>query len=124
MMRSQFLSVVAVVNALFALPLLFAPAQLGAFYGSALDAAGIHLARIAGAVLLGLAIVQWAARAAPASGLLSAVLAAGLVASALAAVVEGHSTASGVMAAWIGWPTAALHGLFAAGFARFLISKA
>jgi hypothetical protein len=123
MSRARFLAAVAAINALFALAMLLAPSQLGAFYGSALEAPALHLARIAGAVLLGLAIVQWAAREAPPSGLLNGILVAGLVASALAAVVEIHSTVNGLMTPVIGWPTAALHGMFAAGFGWLLFGK-
>lgn len=123
MNRSLFLTIVAVVNALFGLAMLIAPARLATFYGMAFDATSLYVARIAGAILLGLAVTQWAAREAPASGLVTGVLVSGLVASGLAVVVEVHGTVEGVVGATAGWSTVILHALFAAGFARLLMAR-
>ena len=122
MKLSNFMVVAAVIAAVFGLAFLIAPSQLVALYGVKLTPATEVIGRIAGASILGFAIVFWGARDAKAAEALKAVMVAGVVANVLDALTLLHATYTGLLNTY-GWPQAALNGLLALGFAYFAFRK-
>ncbi len=122
MKRSRFLAIASVLGLLFGLAFLLAPSQLMSFYGMTLDPAGQWIARFLGAQLVGIAVITWLVRNAPAGGALSAVMIGNLVATIIAlalAVLEGVSGIGNVMV----WSTAIVYAFLAAGFGYFQFVK-
>jgi hypothetical protein len=98
-----------------AMLLLVMPGTLMAVYGLTLDAGGMFLGRVLGAVLVGLAIVFWRARSTREGELVRAAVWAGLLHNALLVIVILAGVLSGAII-WTGWPAAGLHVILAIGF--------
>jgi hypothetical protein len=122
MNRRRFLVVASILGLIFGLAFLLAPAQLMSFYGMTLDPAGQWIGRFLGAQLVGLAIITWVARNAPAGGALSAVMIGNLIGSTIAralAILQGISGIGNALT----WSTAVIYAFLAAGFAYFQFGK-
>ena len=122
MTRNNFLMVATAVAAVFGLAFLVAPSQLVALYGVTLTPQSEVIGRIAGAVILGFAIVFWGARDGDAVEALKAAMLGGLVANALDALILLHATATGLLNG-LGWIQVVINGALAAGFWYFTYGK-
>src|SRR3954451_13852965 len=109
MTRSNFLTVAAEGAAVFGLAFLVAPSQLVALYGVTLTPQSEVIGRIAGSVILGFAIVFWAAGGGNAADALKAAMTAGLVANALDALTLLHATITGLLNG-LGWLQVLING--------------
>ena len=118
MKLSNFMLVATVIAAIFGVAFLIVPSELVALYGVKLTPATEVIARIAGASILGFAIVFWGAHEAKAADALKAVMVAGVVSNGLDALILLHATASGLLNSY-GWAQAVVNGLLALGFAYF-----
>jgi hypothetical protein len=121
MTRVAFLTVAAVISALFGLTFLLLPVQLLAIYGIALETNGAWLGRYLGADYLGLALMLWLARRAPQGGAADALLAGLLALTGLGFVIALLHALSGLANA-LAWTTVVLFLLLAlgAGYFRFM----
>ena len=122
MKLSNFMLVATVIAAIFGVAFLIVPSELVALYGVKLTPATEVIARIAGASILGFAIVFWGAHEAKAADALKAVMVAGVVSNGLDALILLHATASGLLNSY-GWAQAVVNGLLALGFAYFAFPK-
>jgi hypothetical protein len=111
-----------IVAAVFGLAFLVAPSQLVALYGVKLDPASEVIGRIAGSVILGFAIVFWAARDGNAAETFKAVMMAGLIANGLNSLILLHATATGLLNS-LGWLQVLISGALAIGFWYFAYGK-
>jgi hypothetical protein len=121
MTRAAFLTVAAVISALFGLSFLLLPVPLLAIYGIDLESNGAWLARYLGADYLGLALMLWLARRAPQSGASDALLAGLFALTALGFVIALLHALSGLANA-LAWSTVVIFFLLAlgAGYFRFV----
>ena len=115
------LSINAVIAMIFGIGFTFAPAMTLAPYGVELSAAGLHVARLFGAALVGYGIITWLLRAADAGAQRSVAIAL-TVADALGTLISAWGVLSGITNA-LGWTTVAVYGLLCAGFAMHLLRK-
>jgi hypothetical protein len=121
MTRAAFLTVAAVISALFGLSFLLLPVPLLAVYGIDLEPNGAWLGRYLGADYLGLALMLWLARRAPQGGASDAILAGLFALTALGFVIALLHALSGLANA-LAWSTVLLFLLLAlgAGYFRFV----
>jgi hypothetical protein len=122
MKLNSFLMLATVVAAVFGLAFLVAPSQLVALYGVTLTPSTEVIGRIAGSVILGFAIVFWAARNENAAETFKAVLVAGLIANGLDCLILLHATVTGLVNG-LGWLQVLINGALAAGFGYFVFGK-
>jgi hypothetical protein len=122
MKLNNFLMLATIVAAVFGLAFLLAPAQLVALYGVKLTPATEVIGRIAGSVILGFAIVFWAARNENAAETFKAVLVAGCIANGLDCLILLHATATGLLNS-LGWLQVLINGALAIGFWYFSFGK-
>lgn len=122
MTRNNFLMAATVVAAVFGLAFLVVPSQLVALYGVTLTPQSEVIARIAGSVILGFAIVFWGARDGDAVEALKAAMIGGLVANALDALILLHATVTGLLNG-LGWLQVLINGALAVGFWYFTFGK-
>jgi hypothetical protein len=122
MKLNSFLMLATIVAAVFGLAFLLAPSQLVAMYGVTLTPATEVIGRIAGSVILGFAIVFWAARNGDGAETFKAVMIAGLVANGLDCLILLHATATGLLNG-LGWLQVLVNGALAAGFGYFAFGK-
>jgi hypothetical protein len=122
MKLNSFLMLATIVAAVFGLAFLLAPSQLVAMYGVTLTPATEVIGRIAGSVILGFAIVFWAARNENAAETFKAVLVAGCIANGLDCLILLHATATGLLNG-LGWLQVLINGALAAGFGYFAFGK-
>ena len=122
MKLNSFLMLATIVAAVFGLAFLLAPSQLVAMYGVTLTPSTEVIGRIAGSVILGFAIVFWAARNENAAETFKAVLVAGFVANALDCLILLHATATGLLNG-LGWLQVLINGALAIGFGYFAFRK-
>ena len=122
MKLNNFLMLATIVAAVFGLAFLLAPSQLVAMYGVTLTPATEVIGRIAGSVILGFAIVFWAARNENAAETFKAVLVAGCIANGLDALILLHATTTGLLNG-LGWLQVLINGALAAGFGTFAFGK-
>jgi hypothetical protein len=122
MKLSSFLVLATIVAAVFGLAFLVGPSQLVGLYGVKLTPATEVIGRIAGSVILGFAIVFWAARNENAAETFKAVLVAGFIANALDCLILLHATATGLLNG-LGWLQVLINGALAAGFGYFAFGK-
>lgn len=101
----------AVTEVIFGLGFLIAPGTLLGFLGTTTDATGLVLSRIAGAVILSLAIISWLARDVPTGILRDAMVWSFTLAHTGAGIVVALAVWAGTFN-WLGWPAAALDALF------------
>lgn len=105
----------AVAEVIFGLGFLLAPGILLGFLGTSTDAAGSALARIAGAVILSLAIISWHARDVPAGKVRDAMVWSFILAHSAAGIVVALAVWAGTFN-WLGLPAAGLDALFVLAF--------
>jgi len=115
-----FLSITAVIAFVYGIGFILFPAGLTNLYGVTLEPIGIYVAQLFGAVLLGLAIINWSARDAR---VMDGVLTGNLVANTIGFLVtlSGQVGQTGGINA-LGWFTVVLY-LFLAvghGYYRFV----
>ena len=122
MTRSNFMMLATIVAAVFGLAFLVAPSQLVALYGVTLTPATEVIGRIAGSVILGFAIVFWAARNGNGAETFKAVMMAGLIANGLNCLILLHATATGLLNS-LGWLQVLISGALAIGFWYFAYGK-
>ena len=122
MTLNNFLTLATVVAAVFGLAFLVAPSALVAMYGVTLTPATEVIGRIAGSVILGFAIVFWAARNGNAAETYKAVMMAGLIANGLDALILLHATVTGLVNG-LGWLQVVINGGLAVGFWYFAYGK-
>ena len=122
MKLNSFLMLATIVAAVFGLAFLVAPSQLVALYGVTLTPATEVIGRIAGSVILGLAIVFWAARNASGAEAFKAVMMAGLIANGLDCLILLHATVTGLVNG-LGWLQVLINGALAVGFWYFTFGK-
>jgi hypothetical protein len=122
MKLNSFLMLATIVAAVFGLAFLLAPSQLVAMYGVTLTPATEVIGRIAGSVILGFAIVFWAARNGDAAETFKAVMIAGFVANGLDCLILLHATVTGLING-LGWLQVLINGALAAGFWYFSFGK-
>lgn len=101
----------AVTEVIFGLGFLIAPGTLLGFLGTTTDATGLVLSRIAGAVILSLAIISWLARDVPTGILRDGMVWSFTLAHTGAGIVVALAVWAGTFN-WLGWPAAALDALF------------
>ena len=122
MKLNSFLMLATIVAAVFGLAFLVAPSQLVALYGVTLTPATEVIGRIAGSVILGLAIVFWAARNASGAEAFKAVMMAGLIANGLDCLILLHATVTGLVNG-LGWLQVLINGALTVGFWYFAFGK-
>ena len=118
MTYKNFLTFASVAAFVFALGFVLMPAQLVSFYNVTLDEAGILIAQLFGATLLGFGVLNWSARGFEAGEAAQAVLTTNLVTDAVGfifALIGQLGGVPGVNA--LGWSTVVLYLVLAAGFA-------
>lgn len=97
----------AAAELIFGLGFLLVPSVLFGFLGTSTDATGLVLSRIAGAVILSLAIISWFGRDVPPGMLRDAMVWSFVVAHSAAGIVVAIAVWAGTFN-WFGWPAAAL----------------
>jgi hypothetical protein len=122
MKLNSFLMVATIVAAVFGIAFLLAPSQLVAMYGVTLTPSTEVIGRIAGSVILGFAIVFWAARNENAAETFKAVLVAGFIANGLDCLILLHATITGLVNG-LGWLQVLINGALSAGFGYFAFGK-
>jgi hypothetical protein len=122
MKLSVLFRVNAVVATAFGLALALVPAELLALYGITLTPGTTLLARLVGAVYVGLGVLGWLAHAAAPSEARQAIVRARFLQEALGFLVSVYGVLSGASNAF-GWSIVAIYGLFAAWFASFAFQK-
>jgi hypothetical protein len=112
----------AVIAGLFGLAFIFAPAQLLAQYGLAIDSAFGLVGQLFGTALIGYAIITWLCRTAGDSAARRAVVLALFITNGLGGVLALIAQLKGLINP-LGWSTVAIYLLLAIGFAYFHFAK-
>jgi hypothetical protein len=112
----------AVVCLAFGIPMLAVPGSLMSIFGVTLNAAGILMARLYGATLLGNLLLTWFGRNIVAPDGRRAICLHLFVYDAVGCVVALLATLSGVMSG-LGWSVVLLYLLIAFGFGLCLLAK-
>ena len=120
-LRNLF-AVNAVIAGLFGLAFVFAPAQLLAQYGLAVDAGFGLVAQLFGAALIGYAILTWQVRKTADSDARRAIVLALFISDGVAFVLALMAQLKGLVNT-LGWSTVAIYLLLALGFAYFHFAK-
>ena len=113
----------AVIATAYGLAFIIIPAHLLAAYGVTLTPGTAVVSRLFGAALVGYGVLSWQVRAVSSSEALRAVILALLVGDVLGVVLSLQAVFAGAVNA-LGWPTAFIYGLFAAGYGYFAYGKA
>ena len=122
MKLSSFLTIVAVVGLLFGIAFVAAPAETLAQYGITADRYVAFMSRFFGLTLLTVGLIFWFARTVTDPVARRAILIAGLIGDVIGFVVALQGQLSGLTNA-LGWLTVLIYGLFAVGFAYFLLGS-
>jgi len=122
MKLANLFAVNAVIAGLFGLAFVFAPAQLLAQYGLAVDAGFGLVAQLFGAALIGYAILTWLVRTSGDSQARRAIVLALFISDAVAFVLALIAQLKGLVNS-LGWSTVAIYLLLAIGFAYFHFTK-
>lgn len=112
----------AIVSTLFGLTFVLVPETAMSFYGVTLSPGGALVARLFGAVLLGVAVLTWFARNAGESEALKAIILSRFFCETLGFIVALLGQLAGVVNA-LGWSTVAIYLFFALGFGYFQFMK-
>ena len=112
----------AIVSALFGLTFVSVPETAMSFYGATLSPGGALVARLFGAVLLGIAVLTWFARNAGESEARKAIILSRFVCETAGFIVALFGQLAGAVNA-LGWSTVAIYLLFALGFGYFQFMK-
>jgi uncharacterized membrane protein YfcA len=113
---SNLLAVAAVIGAVFGVGFVVASGPVLAIYGITLDKAGTLVAQLFGALLIGLATLNWFARNVTEPEARRAVVLGNLVGDVVGFVVILMGQLSGIANA-VGWSNVAIYLLLALGFA-------
>jgi hypothetical protein len=116
MKLSSLLVVAAVIGAAFGVAFVVASGPLLSVYGITLDKAGTLVAQLFGALLIGLAVLNWFARNVTDPGGRQAVVYGNLVGDVIGFVVILIGQLAGIANA-VGWSSVAIYLLLAIGFA-------
>ena len=116
MKLSNLLVVAAVIGAVFGVGFVVASGPVLAIYGITLDKAGTLVAQLFGALLIGLAVVNWFARNVTDPEAQRAVVLGNLVGDVVGFVVILIGQLAGIANA-VGWSSIAIYLLLALGFA-------
>ena len=122
MKLSNLMVVTAVVAAIFGIAFVLASGPLMSLYGATLNPAGMVIAQLFGAALIGYAVVNWFARNAKGDEALRAIVLANLVADTIGFIAALLGQLSGATNA-LGWSTVVIYLLLAAGFGYFQFMK-
>ena len=122
MKLGTFMTIAAALAAVFGLLFILIPTPLMAAYGVTLSEAASWVGRYFGSALLAIALMTWAARNAPASKGMSAVLLGDLAASLLGLVVAVLHALSGV-ANFLVWLNVIIYLFLTLGFGYFQLLK-
>jgi len=122
MKLGNLFAVNAVIAGLFGLAFVFAPAQLLAQYGLAVDSAFALVAQLFGAALIGYSILTWLCRKAADSDARRAIVLALFVSDGVAFILALMAQLKGLVNP-LGWSTVAIYLLLAIGFAYFHFAK-
>ncbi|MGE5223493.1 MAG: hypothetical protein ACM3PY_13740 [Omnitrophica WOR_2 bacterium] len=115
---NTFLTIAAVLAALFGLAFLLAPAQIVAIYGNTLNESGLFIARYLGSAFLGAAVITWMARRLTSWEALRPVILGDFVLSLTGLIVALWEGFSGNSNALI-WVNVVLYLFLVAGFGYF-----
>jgi hypothetical protein len=116
MKLNTLLLVVALIGAVFGIAFVLVPGPLLSVYGVTTDKAGLLLAQLFGAALLGFAVLDWLARDVSDPDAQRAVVFANLTADGIGFVVALIGQLAGIANA-VGWSTVAIYLAFALAFA-------
>ncbi len=116
MKLNNLLVVAAVIGAIFGVAFVVASGPLLAVYGITLDKAGTLVAQLFGALLIGLAVLNWFARGVTDPEARNAVVLGNLVGDVIGFVVILIGQLAGIANA-LGWVNVAIYLLLGAGFA-------
>ena len=116
MKLSNLLAVAAVIGAVFGVGFVVASGPVLAIYGITLDKAGTLVAQLFGALLIGLATLNWFARNVTEREARQAVVLGNLVGDVVGFIVILIGQLSGI-ANTVGWSNVAIYLLLALGFA-------
>ena len=122
MKLSNLLAVAAVIGAVFGVGFVVASGPVLAIYGITLDKAGTLVAQLFGALLIGLATLNWFARNVSEPEARQAVVLGNLVGDVVGFVVILIGQLSGIANA-VGWSNVAIYLLLALGFAYVQFMK-
>jgi len=122
MRLTSFLTVVAVVAVLFGIAFIAAPEVTLAQYGITADRYVAFVSRLFGLTLLTVGLIIWLARTVADPLARRAILIAGAIGDVIGFVVALQGQISGITNA-LGWLTVVIYGLFAVGFAYFLVGS-
>jgi len=118
MKLSNLLAVAAVIGAIFGVGFVVASGPLVAIYGITLDKAGTLIAQLFGALLIGLATLNWFARKVTDPEARQAIVIGNLVGDVVGFVVILIGQIGGIANA-LGWSNVAIYLVLALGFAYF-----
>jgi len=122
MKLSTFLVIAAVVYAFFGIALLFVPAEFMAYYGVAMNAGGVLIARVLGASLLAFTLVYWWSQKEPNRGVLRSVIRASALYNAIGIGIALYAVQKGI-ANKNAWQMVVIHASLFAGFGHFGFMK-
>ena len=122
MRLSSLLVVAAIVGAAFGVAFVVASGPLLSVYGITLDKAGTLVAQLFGALLIGLAVLNWFARNVTDPEARQAVVYGNLVGDAIGFVVILIGQLAGIANA-VGWSSVAIYLLLALGFAYLQVMQ-
>ena len=111
-----------IVGLLFSLGFLIVPEQLISLYGATLSPAGVLVARLFGALILGFIAILWVARDSGESEARRAIVMGGFVGWGVGFIVTLVGQFSGVVNN-LGWVNVILYLLFTLGFGYFQFVK-
>jgi hypothetical protein len=119
----NLLTIASIIALIFGLGFILMPGQLVSFYNVELTPAGILIAQLYGATLLGFGLLNWFARGFSDNATQQAILTANLVGDALGSIFSLMGQLGGVPGVnSLGWSTVLIYVLLTLGFAylRFL----
>lgn len=116
MRLNNLLVVAAIIAAVFGVAFVIASGSLLALYGVTLDKAGTLVAQLFGALLIGMAVINWFARNVTDPDARQAVVFGNLAGDAVGFVVILLGQLAGITNA-LGWSSVAIYLLLALGFA-------
>ena len=120
--RSTFMSIAAIVAAVFGVAFILVPAGLMSAYGITLDAAGQWVGRYLGSAFIGVAVLTWLARDVEKGEALRAILLGDFILSATGLVVGTLDAIYGPGNALL-WSTVVIYLFLTVGFGYFQFVK-
>lgn len=123
MKRNTFMSIAAIVAALFGLAFLLIPTQFMTLYGVNLDPSGEYIGRYLGSAFLGIGVLTWYAKGAPKDNeALQAILLGGFVLCLTGFVASVFDALYGVGNSAV-WSTVVIYLLLGLGFGFYKFQK-